>query len=219
MKHIAKVSLSLLTLLLPLLAFSQLDASYTIADDDSEIKTAVIAIEATGGQAPYKYFWSEKSISTTTSKIENGVEGKEYTVKVQDATGKEKTLVIDVPAASIPEKMSAFFAPIVGFMDTYFFFDPFHAIGLYDNRVMDDNGNPVLNPNGTIKTIKLPFMVIWLIAGAIFFTLRFGFINFRGIGHSLKLVRGKYDEPDAKGEVTHFQALATAVSGTVGLGK
>lgn len=218
MKHIAKVSLSLLTLLLPLLAFSQLDASYTIADDDSEIKTAVIAIEATGGQAPYKYFWSEKSISTTTSKIENGVEGKEYTVKVQDATGKEKTLVIDVPAASIPEKMSAFFAPIVGFMDTYFFFDPFHAIGLYDNRVMDDNGNPVLNPNGTIKTIKLPFMVIWLIAGAIFFTLRFGFINFRGIGHSLKLVRGKYDEPDAKGEVTHFQALATAVSGTVGLG-
>lgn len=218
MKHIAKVSLSLLAFLLPLLVFSQLDASFTIEDDDSEIKTAVIEITASGGQAPYQYLWSEKSISTTTNKIENGVEGKEYTVTVKDASGKEKELVIDVPAISIPEKMSAFFAPIVGFMDTYFFFDPFHAIGLYDNRVMDDNGNPVLNPNGTIKTIKLPFMVIWLIAGAIFFTLRFGFINFRGIGHSLKLVRGKFDEPDAKGEVTHFQALATAGSGTVGLG-
>lgn len=218
MKHISKVSLSLLAFLLPLLTFSQLDASFTIEDDDSEIKTAVIEITASGGQAPYQYLWSEKSISTTTNKIENGVEGKEYTVTVKDAAGKEKELVIDVPAVSIPEKMSAFFAPIVGFMDTYFFFDPFHAIGLYDNRVMDDNGNPVLNPNGTIKTIKLPFMVIWLIAGAIFFTLRFGFINFRGIGHSLKLVRGKFDEPDAKGEVTHFQALATAVSGTVGLG-
>ena len=45
-----------------------------------------------------------------------------------------------------------------------------------------------------------------------------GFINFRGFRHSIDLAKGKYDDPDAPGQVTHFQALATAVSGTVGLG-
>jgi len=45
-----------------------------------------------------------------------------------------------------------------------------------------------------------------------------GFINFRGFRHALDLARGKYDDPNAPGQVTHFQALATAVSGTVGLG-
>ncbi len=45
-----------------------------------------------------------------------------------------------------------------------------------------------------------------------------GFINFRGFKHAIVLARGTYDDPDAPGQVTHFQALATAVSGTVGLG-
>jgi AGCS family alanine or glycine:cation symporter len=45
-----------------------------------------------------------------------------------------------------------------------------------------------------------------------------GFINLRGFKHSLQLVRGKFSDPDAPGQVTHFQALATAVSATVGLG-
>ncbi|MGB5191033.1 alanine/glycine:cation symporter family protein, partial [Robiginitalea sp.] len=43
-------------------------------------------------------------------------------------------------------------------------------------------------------------------------------INIRGFRHSLQLARGTYDDPEAPGQVTHFQALATAVSGTVGLG-
>ena len=68
-------------------------------------------------------------------------------------------------------------------MDKYFFFDPFYAVGLYDNRVKNDQGDILKNPNGTDKTIKVPFMVIWLILGAIFFTLRFRFINLRGIKH------------------------------------
>ena len=45
-----------------------------------------------------------------------------------------------------------------------------------------------------------------------------GFINFKGFKHSIELARGKYDEPNAPGSITHFQALATAVSATVGLG-
>ena len=65
---------------------------------------------------------------------------------------------------------------------------------------------------------ELPLIVVWLLGGAIFFTLRMGFINFRGLKQSLKIVAGKYDDPDDPGEVTHFQALTAAVSGTVGLG-
>lgn len=64
----------------------------------------------------------------------------------------------------------------------------------------------------------LPFIVLWLVVAALFFTFYFGFINLRAMRHSFRLVRGDYTPPDAAGEVTHFQALATALSGTVGLG-
>ncbi|MEL7039059.1 MAG: alanine/glycine:cation symporter family protein [Cyanobacteria bacterium J06592_8] len=63
-----------------------------------------------------------------------------------------------------------------------------------------------------------PLIVLWLIIGAIFLTLRMKFINIRGFRHAIDVVQGKYDDPDEPGEVTHFQALATAVSGTVGIG-
>ena len=214
-----KLFFSLIFLLSAQFSLAQdLEVNETITDNSGEINTAKITIAVNGGTPPYKYYWKEKSRKITDSVIEGATEGKEYSVKVTDSMDASKELTFQVPAISIPEKLSAAFAPVVGFMDTYFFFDPFHALGLYDNRVKNENGEVLLNPNGTEQTIKLPFMVIWLILGAIFFTFRFRFINFRGIRHSLQLVRGKYDDPTAVGEVTHFQALATAVSGTVGLG-
>ena len=89
-----------------------------------------------------------------------------------------------------------------------------HIFGeiVYDQPVV------LTHPNGDPITKPIPFIVIWLVFGALFFTLRMGFINVRGFKHALDLARGKYDDPDAPGQVTHFQALATAVSGTVGLG-
>ena len=66
--------------------------------------------------------------------------------------------------------------------------------------------------------IQFPFVLVWLIAGATIFTFYFRFINFRAFRHGFQLVRGDYSDPTAAGEVTHFQALATALSGTVGLG-
>ena len=60
--------------------------------------------------------------------------------------------------------------------------------------------------------------MLWLVIAAFFFTFYFGFINLRAMKHSFRLLRGDYTPPDAAGEVTHFQALATALSGTVGLG-
>lgn len=88
----------------------------------------------------------------------------------------------------------------------------------YFAEIKYDEPVVLTHPNGDPLTKPIPFIVIWLVLGAVFFTIRMGFINFRGFGHALDLARGKYDDPDAPGQVTHFQALATAVSGTVGLG-
>lgn len=63
-----------------------------------------------------------------------------------------------------------------------------------------------------------PFIVLWLFVAAVFFTFRMRFINFWGLKHAIAVVQGKFDDPHDEGEVSHFQALATAVSGTVGLG-
>ncbi|MBJ7536693.1 alanine:cation symporter family protein [Marinomonas sp. C1424] len=65
---------------------------------------------------------------------------------------------------------------------------------------------------------SFPWIVLWLVVGASVFTLYFGFVQFRNIGHSIALVKGDYSNPNDAGEVSHFQALATALSGTVGLG-
>ena len=65
---------------------------------------------------------------------------------------------------------------------------------------------------------SFPWIVAWLVVAASVFTLYFGFIQFRVIKHSIALVKGDYSDPNDAGEVSHFQALATALSGTVGLG-
>jgi len=74
------------------------------------------------------------------------------------------------------------------------------------------------HPNGDPLTHNIPFIVIWLILGAAFFTVKMGFINFTGVRHSLQLASGKFDDPDAPGKINHFQTMSTAVSATVGLG-
>ena len=65
---------------------------------------------------------------------------------------------------------------------------------------------------------SFPWIVAWLVTAATIFTVYFGFIQFRVIKHSIQLVKGDYSDPNDAGEVSHFQALATALSGTVGLG-
>ncbi len=65
---------------------------------------------------------------------------------------------------------------------------------------------------------KLPLIMVWLIMGGIVCTLAFRFVNLRGFRHSLRVIRGDYSNKDHPGEATPFQALSTAVSGTVGLG-
>ena len=70
------------------------------------------------------------------------------------------------------------------------------------------------NPNA----ISIPIILIWLVAGAVFFTFRYGFINIRAFWHAILVTAGTYDNEDDPGEVSHFQALSSALSATVGLG-
>lgn len=65
---------------------------------------------------------------------------------------------------------------------------------------------------------SFPWIVAWLVIAATIFSLYFAFIQFRAFGHAISLVKGDYSDPNDAGEVSHFQALATALSGTVGLG-
>jgi len=64
----------------------------------------------------------------------------------------------------------------------------------------------------------VPVVVVWLIFTALIFTFYFRFINFWGFHHALQVVSGRYSNPLKPGEVSHFQALTAALSGTVGLG-
>ena len=65
-----------------------------------------------------------------------------------------------------------------------------------------------------------PIIAGWLLVAAIVFTLYFGFIQVRRFKLATDIVRGRYSDPEQRedGEISHFQALATALSGTVGLG-
>ncbi len=67
---------------------------------------------------------------------------------------------------------------------------------------------------------NIVLVAVWLLVAALIFTLYFGFIQFRHFGLAIDIVRGKYTDPNKKtdGEVSHFQALTTALSATVGLG-
>lgn len=134
----------------------------------------------------------------------------------QDKTSQEVNTIPD--EITLSDRINDVFEPVVGGMATVLFWDPFTYFGIYDPIVYDENGKPFLDEDGNPIEKPIPFIVVWLIIGAFFFTVRMKFINVRGFRHAIGLVQGKYDNPDDEGEVSHFQALATALSGTVGLG-
>ena len=70
----------------------------------------------------------------------------------------------------------------------------------------------------TVGSEEIPIAVIFLIGTGLFLTLRLGFIQIRRLGHGFAVTTGKYDDPNEPGDVSHFQALSTALSATVGIG-
>ncbi len=61
-------------------------------------------------------------------------------------------------------------------------------------------------------------MLILILATGIYVSIRSGFIQIRGLKHAFQLITGKFDSPDHSGHITHFQALSTALSATIGTG-
>lgn len=96
--------------------------------------------------------------------------------------------------AAAPGAIDTFFGTLNGYLASVIFYDVF--------------------PGGP----EMPLIVAWLIAAAVYLTLRFGFVNLRMMGHAFSVLRGKYRTADDQGEVSPFQALTTALSATVGLG-
>ena len=64
----------------------------------------------------------------------------------------------------------------------------------------------------------VPLKVIALLGAGLFLTVRLGFVQLRRLGHGFAVTSGRYDDPDEPGDVSHFQALTTALSATVGIG-
>lgn len=118
----------------------------------------------------------------------------------------------------LSQQINDFFVPVVNQMGKVLFWDPFSAVGIYDPVIRDEEGEVVTDRNGQPRRAPISLVVVWLILGAFFFTFFFKFINIRGFKHAIDIVRGVYDDPKSTGEVSHFQALATALSATVGLG-
>ena len=104
---------------------------------------------------------------------------------------------------SIDKKIDAFFKPATDKVNEVVFFP------IYTSPQRDAAGKPLW---------KVPFILVWLGGAAVFLTIYFRFVNLSSFKLALKTVRGKYSKGDDPGEITHFQALASAVSGTVGLG-
>ncbi len=300
-----KQLLSLILICSTTLLSAQMKAEFKSDHGSDDINDGSITITVTGGQAPYKYVWSAKSVNYYQTTATGLTEGKTYKVTVHDAQGDKKEFEYELEAETTQEKINSSAKPTVDLVAGGVFWDPFAAMGMYDptiyideeviNSPFDDNDNyslivldkwltkepkkgdpialfqtngaplhiyapgngkvesklqpgdtlkyvnsegkavisgvevatmkydepqPATEANGEDKGVGIPLVVVWLVIGAVFFTIYMRFVNFRGAKHAIELVQGKYDDPNHKeaGEVSHFQALTTALSGTVGLG-
>jgi AGCS family alanine or glycine:cation symporter len=92
------------------------------------------------------------------------------------------------------------------------------ALGDTTVTVLDTASTTKAGPLPNPDDIQIPVVVAWLVFGALFFTLRMQFINLRGFAHALRVTAGHYDDDDEEGEISHFKALSSALSATVGLG-
>ncbi len=216
MKHLLALTLFIATFTAH--AATGLTGKVEVLNPNGEINNGTAQAIVEGGQPPYQYFWPQAGTPTTSMNTTDVHEGVAGVVTVVDANNNTLVLEYKVPTESISEAINALFDPVVDAFGAVLFYDPFSAIGIYDPVLHDKQGNVLLNANGTPKTKGIPLVVVWLIFGCLYFTFRMKFLNVWGFKHALDLVRGRYDKPGDEGEVTHFQALTAALSGTLGLG-
>ncbi|WP_428386919.1 alanine/glycine:cation symporter family protein [Mucisphaera sp.] len=109
--------------------------------------------------------------------------------------------------APIGERLDETIGHVNGAIATVLFFDV--SFGSFQ-KINPDSGEP--------EGPTMPFLVVWLALGALFFTFYHRFMTLRGFGHAIAVLRGKYTSSDDHGDVSPFRALTSALSATVGLG-
>ncbi len=213
------IAIGICTILLAnLQTYAALSAKVETENPSRVINDGVATVSIKEGVAPYQFLWPQAGTATNSATSAGIVEGITNSVTVVDAANDTLELSYKIATLSFSEKINSFFKPVVDVIGSILFWDPFAAVGMYDPVMYNDAGEAQLNPNGTPRTQSIPVVVVWLVFGGIFFTFRMKFINIWGFKHAIELVRGVYDDPNDAGEVSHFQALTTALSATVGLG-
>ena len=84
--------------------------------------------------------------------------------------------------------------------------------------IVDFANDWIINIGPRIGGEQVAVMVILLLGTGVYLTIRTGFVQITRLGHGFGVTSGKYDDPDDPGDVSHFQALTTALSATVGIG-
>jgi len=126
----------------------------------------------------------------------------------------------EAPAQDWQAKLNSAMAAVNSRIESVIFF----PIPVPGTTNLDAAGNPAptqipFRKKGVVfDQTTVPFAVVWLVIGALFFTVRIGFPQLRAVGHAIAVTRGRYDDPKDTGDVTSFQALSAALSATVGLG-
>lgn len=180
-----------------------------------------LVLLATGLLIPGSALWGQEnaaqppSTDDTVGEVAQDVAGEigqttsEAAEQVAEAAQEGASTFMDMVNENIEPVDSWFGKYLVTPLEKVFFFD------FFTGPRTDANGN--VTSEGWLG-VSLPFVVIWLLIGAIYLTLRMMFINVRGFFHAIALTKGDYDNPEDEGEVSHFQALSSALSATVGLG-
>ena len=134
-----KILLSLITFCCFNFAFAELNINAKVSNLSKDIKDGIILITVSGGELPYTYLWSDINTNLQSNIAKELTEGVEYSVIVKDANGLniEKTFVIE--PESFQEHINIAFLPVVSFLDQIIFWDPFYALGIYDNKIRDNN--------------------------------------------------------------------------------
>ncbi len=84
--------------------------------------------------------------------------------------------------------------------------------------VVDFANTYIIEIGPSVGGERVALMVILLLGTGLYLTVRTGFVQITKLGHGFGVTSGKYDDPDDPGDVSHFQALTTALSATVGIG-
>ena len=176
-------------------------------DISTELFNIDIKESCKGGHVAVFVSSNNVEVDTTGSVItysylpKKGFVGEDYVVfKMNDMIfGEQHSIYINSRAAHLDEKINDVFSAYIT--------DPVE-------RIIFVSFSFKINK----ASVNLPVVLVWLLAGALFFTIYFKFANIKLFKIAIQIVSGKYSNPDEKGEVSHFQALTAALSGTVGLG-